>query len=95
MAKNFFIVGLKKRRNRGNSFPTVIKRTIKADSEGKAKELFEKENSFYDAVKIETEDFEVVAKKESDVETEEVESIPEEKEVKPMKDPKDGHTKTR
>lgn len=53
MLKKYSILGLKKREYRhGSSEPTLQRDEIKADSEEKAKELFEKKHSKYNATTI-------------------------------------------
>jgi len=50
MAKKFEVTGLKKKQYRGSSVPTVDKKIISADNAEKAKQKFEKENQYYNAV---------------------------------------------
>jgi hypothetical protein len=53
MSRKYAILGLKKKQYRGSTGPTVKKEIVSADSKEKAKEKFEKENSIYEAVKVE------------------------------------------
>ena len=55
MSRKYAILGLNKKQYRGSTGPTVKKETVSAYSKEKAKEKFEKENSIYEAVKVEEE----------------------------------------